>query len=200
MAKASVFIILLCSTFFYHLSNAQSPYLSVKFSMDSLQPSSVNYKIEMKICELKSSTGTKDWFSYEVSKIKFDTVTAANISCGNYLENGGGLEVVSGRSELKPYNEFTFGNQVFAWEQFLVFRIENASSQRYFPPMYVVFPVRYKSFVTHISVSDVVFQSGKIVFVQSETAKKGEGNLMINVSLKKVKGIGVKDFKLKEIL
>ena len=166
--------------------------------MDSA--SSFDYKIQMKICKLKDPSATKDWFSYEVSKIKFDTVAAANFICENYLQNGGGMEVISGDPGLKKFNEYTFGNQVFAWENVLVFKIENVSSRARLQPMYVVLPIRHKSFVTHVSIKDVPFQKGNVVYVESETMKKGDSGIKIEASLKAEKGISIKDFALKAIL
>ncbi|MBK8312185.1 MAG: hypothetical protein IPL04_16040 [Chitinophagaceae bacterium] len=76
---------------------AQSPYLSVRFNMDSLDiTSSSKFKIEMKICEPINKTVIGDWFTNDTSDIVFSKLTAADINCGKYMVEGEGIEVLSG--------------------------------------------------------------------------------------------------------
>ena len=178
---------------------AQSPYLSVKLTMDTAGKSDARYVIAMKLCSLKKPSPRKDWFSFEKSKVNFESLTPAGVECGNYIENGGGYEYLSGEPELKPYNQYEFGNQHFAFEDIIVFQILDSSATRASLPMYVVFPVKYKSFVTTISLTNVPFQPGKVIYLKEASINRSS-SLQLKASLKKMKGVLVKDFRLKEML
>jgi hypothetical protein len=198
MKKWLVFFNLLLLLFTCTYAAAQSPYLSVRLAMDTAGKTDARYAIAMKICSLKKPTLHKDWFSFEKSKVNFETLGASGVQCGNYIENGGGLEYLAGDPGLNPFNEYEFGNQNFAFESILVFRIADSSAKESLP-MYVVFPVKYKSFVTSIFLTGVPFQPGKVVYLKDATIDRSS-NLRLKASLKKVKGVAVKDFRWKEIL
>jgi hypothetical protein len=194
----SLFLSLLLVLFTCTYAAAQSPYLSVKLTMDTAGKADARYMIAMKICSLKKPTPRNDWFSFEKSKVNFETLGASGVQCGDYIVNGGGLEYLAGDPGLSPYNKYEFGNQHFAFEDILVFRVADSSAKESLP-MYVVFPVKYKSFVTSISLSGVPFQPGKVVYVKDAQLNRSS-NLRLNASLKKLKGVAVKDFRWKEIL
>jgi hypothetical protein len=193
-----LFLSLLLMLFTCTYATAQSPYLSVKFKMDTAGKTDARYAIAMKFCSLKEPTPRNDWFSFEKSKVNFETLNASGVQCGDYIVNGGGLEYLAGDPGLSPFNDYEFGNQKFAYESILVFKVVDSSSKESLP-MYVVFPVKYKSFVTSISLSGVPFQPGKVVYLK-DAAVKRSSNLRLSASLKKMKGSAVKDFRWKEIL
>jgi hypothetical protein len=182
--------------------SAQSPYLSILVKMDSIKAASTRYKIEMKICAPKKMTERGGWFTHDTSKINFASLKAESIECGEYFENG--MPTLLSGEEEKKINQFEFANQVFAWENIFVFRISNASSRGWQPEMYVVMPMKYKSFVTHIKLNDIEFQSGKVIFVTNYNGFYNDsGNMKyldIDQSLKNFKSVDVKNFSLKTIL
>jgi len=178
--------------------SAQSPYLSILIKMDSVKTKDSRYKIEMKICEVKKSE-RGDWFTHDTSKIDFLSLKPAELDCGDYFEDGLPT-LISGQEEEKPVNQFEFGNQHFAWEHVYVYSISNMSSRGWMPEMYIVFPVRYKSFRTKINISDIEFQPGKVIFLTDLEGRYDDNYLVLSQSLKNKKGIEVKDFPLKEVL
>ncbi len=139
---------------------AQSPYLSILVKMDSVKAESTQYKIEMKICEPKKMTERGDWFTHDTSTIDFVSLKTNEIDCGKYFDKGIGEPLTYNKVEI-PFNKFEFSNQLFAWEKIFVFRISNWSSRGWQPEMYIVMPMKYKSFVTYIKLTDVEFQSGQ---------------------------------------
>ena len=191
----SILSFIFCSAVF-----AQSPSLSVQFTMDKLDAltTSSNFKIEMKICIPIKNTEKKDWFSPETSAINFLTLTAADIDCGKYMIEGEGKEVLSGEVESPKPNSYYYSNQYFAWESILIFKITNTKSRALEPPMYVIMPIKYKSFVSSISIADVVYHSGNIVFIDNATATYPKKRLTINHSLKNETGIAVENSSYKD--
>lgn len=177
----------------YSVAAAQSPYLSVRFNMDSLNADTrfSKFNIEMKICEPMNRTEKGDWFSSDTSDIAFSKLTAAEISCGKYMVEGEGIEVLSGEKIAPHYNSYKFSNQRFAWEHILIFRISNRSSAGLQPPMYVIVPIKYKSFVTSVSIADVTYKSGNVIFIDNATATFPNKRLTINHSLKSETGIRI---------
>ena len=193
-------ILFLSSLFFLQLQiTAQSPYLSVQLKMDSAETKFHRYKIEMKFCEPLKMTERGNWFSKDTSAIDFMSLKPAEISCDKYFESRM-PEMITGEKKEKKINQFGFGNQVFAWEKILVFKIADWSSRGWHPEMYIVLPVKYKSFRTSIHITDVVFQSGKVIFLDEPDAKQDGPVLTISSSLKEVKETDVKDFLQKEML
>ncbi|MEI9807912.1 MAG: hypothetical protein WDO16_08615 [Bacteroidota bacterium] len=189
----SIFI-LSCLTIY-----SQSPSLGIHVRMDSAKTGSVRYKIEMKMCEPKTKTEKGSWFSHDTSAIDFISLKADDITCGDYFSKGM-PELISGTEEKMPANSFTFSNQVFAWEKIFVFKISNQSSRAWWPEMYIVMPVKYKSFLTYIDLSGIEFQSGKVIFLNEYTALQNESALYVRQSLKNAATSDVKDFPLKELL
>jgi hypothetical protein len=179
-------------------SSGQSPYLSIIVKMDSVKAIGTRYKIEMKICTIKSSE-RGDWFTHDTSKIDFTSLKLADLDCGEYFDDGLPT-LISGQEEEKPINQFEFGNQHFAWEQIFVYRISNMSSRGWMPEMYIVIPVKYKSFFTKINITDIEFQSGKVICLTDLEGSYGEKYLALSQSLKNKTGIEVKNFMLKEAL
>ncbi len=179
---------------------AQSPYLSVMLKMDSAASEHREYMIEMKFCEPLKLSAKGNWFSQDTSAIDFSSLKSADISCAGYFDNGL-PEMITGEQRIQKINQFEFGNQVFAWEKILVFKISDASSRNWNPEMYIVMPVKYKSFRTSVQLLNVVFQSGKVIFInEPDVSPEGESRIIISSILKGVKGTAKKDFSLKEIL
>lgn len=193
-----IYLLLFFSHFLADLS-AQSPYLSILLKMDSVKAENTRYKIEMKICEPKKMTERGDWFTHDTSTINFVSLKADDINCGKYFDKGIG-EPLSYNKEEIPFNKFEFSNQIFAWEKIFVFRISNWSSRGWHPEMYVVVPMKYKSFVTYINLSELEFQSGKVIFLTDLNNKQKGMYLTITHSLKDHNSVDVKDFLLKKIL
>ncbi|MES2431976.1 MAG: hypothetical protein V4556_13665 [Bacteroidota bacterium] len=195
MKKIS-FILFLCLQIL--ITKAQSPYLSVHLSMDSAESKYTNYKIVMKFCDLKKESVIDNWFTHDSSTITFNKLLPADLNCKDYIEPDGSKEDPS-RSK-STFNKYDFGNQVFAFEKVLVFKISNYSSRGLMPDMYVVLPVKYKSFVTSIELTNVSFQSGKVIYIEKALPIQDSAKLIISLSLKDVVGTEENDFFLKEIL
>jgi hypothetical protein len=167
--------------------------------MDSIKSEYIRYKIEMKICKPKKMTERGGWFSHDSSSIDFAALKPKDIECGEYFDKGTS-ELISGPDEKPAFNQFEFSGQVFAWEEIFVFRISNQSSRGWNPDMFIVMPMKYKSFVTTIDLTDINFQSDKIIFLSGTNAVYDESKLMIRQSLRNLKGVEVDTFALKEIL
>ncbi len=180
-------------------ATAQSPYLSIVLKMDSVRAALIRYKIEMKICKPKKMTARSDRFSHDTSKIDFASLKATDINCGEYFDKGIGESLTYDKDEIS-FNKFQFSAQVFAWEEIHVFRITNYSSRAWWPPMYIVMPMKYKSFITLITLNDIEFQSGKVIFLTDPNASYEETKLNIRQSMKDVPGVEVKNFPLKSLL
>jgi hypothetical protein len=183
-------------------SSGQSPYLSILVKMDSVKTEGTRYKIEMNICEPKKMTERGNWFTHDTSIIDFASLKSNDIECGGWFDKG--MPTLLSGEEKEKINEFEFGGQVFAWEKIFVFRIACASCRGWQPEMYIVMPIKYKSFVTHIKLNDFDFQSGKVIFLNDLEGSYGEDDgskhLSFNQSLKDEKGIDVKSFRLKDLL
>jgi hypothetical protein len=112
--------------------------------------------------------------------------------------------LISGEEEEKPINQFEFGNQYYAWEHIFIFRISNISSRDWNPDMFIVMPMKYKSFWTRINLTDIEFLSGKVIFLTNYNASyitsPDEKYLNIDHSLKNEKGTEVKNFPLEDLL
>jgi hypothetical protein len=65
-------------------------------------------------------------------------------------------------------------------------------------------PMKYKSFATHITLNDIEFQSGKVIFITNYDASYNTSQdakyLNIDQSLKNYKTVEVKNFPLRSIL
>ena len=181
---------------------AQSPDLSLILKMDSIKAESTRYKIEMNICNPKKMTDRGSWFSHDTTTIDFVLLKANDIECGGYFDKGTPT-LISGEEE-KKFNEFEFSGQVFAWEKIFIFKISNWSSRSWHPEMYIVMPMKYKSFVTRIKLNGLEFQSGKVMFLSdynaSYTASQDVKYLNIDQSLKGYKTVDLKNFFWKELV
>ena len=180
-------------------TTAQSPGLTINAIMDSTKFDHASYKIEMKICEPKKKTERGSWFSHDTSTIDFASLKAGDIDCGEYFDKGMPT-LISGKEEKPPFNKFQFSNQVFAWEQIYIFKISNRSSRGWWPEMYIVIPMKYKSFRTHIDITDIEFLSGKVVFLTELNASYDESKLNIRQSLKNVSAVEVRGFPWEDLL
>lgn len=196
--KKRAFFVYLLFILFTSAALAQSPYLSVRLVMDTAGKSSARYIIHMKRCSLKKPTLRNDWFSFEKSKVNFESLPPSGIQCDSYMENGGGLEYLSGDPGLSPFNEYEYSNQVFAYESILIFRIVDSSAKEA-SSMYVVFPIKYKSFVTSVFIAGVPFQPGSVIYVEEATIGSSS-RLRLSASLKGIKSTALKDFRWKELL
>jgi hypothetical protein len=191
-------IISSCLLLFTINAFAQSPYLSILVKMDSVKAESTRYKIEMKICEPKKMTERGDWFTHDTSTINFASLKENEIECGKYFDNG--MPTLISGEEEKKINQFEFGNQVFAWEKIFVFAISDQSSRGWNPPMFILMPMKYKSFVTKISLTNIQFQSGKVIFLNDYMGSIKGMNITIEESLQNKNGKEVKSFPLRSIL
>src|SRR5258705_13009919 len=150
---------LIPTTILIHLTaTGQSPHLSMLLKMDSVKAEGKRYKFEMNICKPKKMTERGSWFSHDTSTIDFTSLKSNDIECGGYF-NKGMPTLISGPEEKPPFNQFQFSGQVFVWEEIYVFRISDQGSRDWNPEMYIVMPMKYKSFWTHIDITDIEFQS-----------------------------------------
>jgi hypothetical protein len=191
---------LACTFIYWNNCPAQSPSLSLLLKMDSLEGKFSKYKIEMKFCEPTKMTKRRDRFSHDTSKIDFSSLKSKDISCGEYFSSNEGLIQLSGGKDEVKGNSYEFSGQLFAWEKILVFKISPWSSRGWWPEMYVVVPIKHKSFITHVEFTNLVFQSGKVIFLSELNAFYDESKLSIDQSLKNEKAISVEQFNLKGIL
>ncbi|MGH2553894.1 MAG: hypothetical protein ACRDEB_09260 [Chitinophagaceae bacterium] len=195
--------LLITTIFIQFAAIGQSPHLSLLLKMDSAKSEGVRYKIEMKICEPQKMTERSDWFTHDTSTIDFISLKSPDIRCGAYFDKGMGEPLTYNKEEI-PFNKFEFSNQLFVWEKIFVFKISNWSSRGWQPEMYIVIPMKYKSFVTYIKLTDIEFQSGKVMFLSdynaSYSASQDKKHLNIDQSLKDYKTVDVKKFPLRELL
>ncbi len=196
MLKLASLFLMLLSTGLY----AQSPYLSIEVKMDRYMTEQTNYRISMKVCEPLKMTNRGDWFAKDTSRIDYLNLKSSDFSCGNY-------NFIEGPSNSVTYpgtqfNLYQFANQVFAWEKVLIFRIGNYSSPVNVPEMFIVLPMKYKSFVTKVELSDVPFESGKVVYLSDPSASysKDGSRLTIEQSLRNPSLLPVDSFVLKEMM
>jgi hypothetical protein len=183
-------------------ATAQSPGLTINVLMDSVKAEGIRYKIEMKICKPKKMTERGSWFSHDTSKIDFASLKENEIDCGEYFDKGMPT-LISGKEE-ELFNRFIFSGQVFAWEEIYVFKISNTSSRGWHPEMYIVMSMKYKSFITHITLTNIEFQSGKVIFLTNYNVFYNDSENMkyldIDQSLKNYEAVDVKTFPLKGLL
>ena len=184
--------LLLVFTFFYcHPTFAQSPYLTVNLAMDSVKAGPTRFKIDIRICQPVNGSVIKDHFSNERSTINFKALKEKDISCGEYISND---------SKKNEFYNFHFGNQVFAWEKILICRIVNWSSATWEEPMYMVLPVKMRSFVTYISLEDIEYESGKLIWLDDAGVIDKSNSQQISIVLNGRKGIDTESWTLKKIL
>lgn len=172
-------------------ATSQSPSLSINVLMDTTSTAFTNYEIEMKMCSPTKISKKGDWFSHDTSTINFASLRSEEVGCSDYLKNGEGIEVLSGNETFEKFNYYEYSNQVFAWEMILVFRVSNRSSAAYWPYMYIILPIRYKSFVTHIKLSGITFQPGKAILLEKPDAEYKKSGLQIQKDLKLLNGVEI---------
>lgn len=185
MIKITMLLCLLGAT----NTKGQSPSLRIRVSMDSVTTKQGQFKISMKICEQVKGSAKDSWFTKDTSAIDFIKLRPEDVKCGSFMENGDGMEILSGGKTFTVYNSYEYSQQRFAWESILVFRITNESSAAWWPPMYIILPVKYKSFVTHISLTGIIFQSDKIFFLDHPDAAYHAATLFINQDCRLSKGV-----------
>ena len=166
--------------------------------MDSVKAGGKKYKFEMKFCEPKKRTEKGDWFTHDSSSVDFTSLKATGIDCGEYFDNGTPASIAG--EEEKGFNRFKFSNQVFAWEKILVLKISDQSSRGWSPDMYIVMPIKYKSFVTHIALSNLSFQPGKVIILTNYKFSRKGMSLAIEEHLGDHTGVDIKDFFLRSVL
>ena len=188
--KQILFSLLLIASGFAGFS--QSPYLSVKATI--VQPlNSMNYKIEMKICNPKNKSSYKDYFGHDTSSIDWARLQADDFACGEFFETQN-----ENKKPEEQYNRFSFGNQIYAYESILVLRIFNVSYRNYHPPMFIVLPVKYQSFVTFIELTDIPVRERKIIYLNNLPDTRDErGYLSIKQSLLNYPAMDKEKFPLK---
>jgi hypothetical protein len=174
---------------------SQSPYLSVYVKIDSAEAAYAHFKIEMKICEPKNMTERGNIFGTDTSAIDFTSLKPGDITCREYIETE-----ITAEGEPSGFNQFKFGNQVFAWEKILVLKISHKSSRGLPEDMYIVLPIRHKAFVTHIDLTGVIFESGQLLYVDDPKITYQKSSLTVTRSLKGYKTSYVRDSPLKTLL
>lgn len=175
--------------FFYsHSAYAQSPGLIIHFNVDSIKADVLDFKIEMKFCEPHKRTTSKSPFTKDSSTIDFKKLAEKDISCEAYI----------GNYNSNTYHYY-FSNQVFAWEKIIIWKLSAASgnSKEY---MYVILPVKIKSFVTFIEINDVVFEPGKFIWIDEQGKSERNSGLDLLFSLKKSQATDINKCSLKSIL
>lgn len=184
--------LLLVFAFFYCQSTfAQSPGLIVNLTMDSIKNGAVHFEIEMKICEPVNRSAINGYFTNDRSTIDFKKLTEKDITCGRYMEN---------YQQDYPFYNFRYSNQVFAWEKIIVWKIMNISSRAWHGPMYIILPVKIKSFVTYIEIKDIEFNGDTFIWLDEEGKIETNKSQHLSVSLKNRKGIDTNKCSLKMIL
>lgn len=66
--------------------------------------------------------------------------------------------------------------------------------------MYIILPVKIKSFVTYIQINDVEFEGGKFIWLDEEGKIEPDKRQHLSTSLKNRKGIDTDSCTLKKIL
>lgn len=182
-------LLFIFTIFISSIAFAQSPSLSTRLKMDV--SGSVKYKIEMKICEPINPSASNGYFNNDTSTINFKVLTASQINCGEYISNYDGEKI---------FNKYHYSNQFFSWEKIIIWKIMNWSSRGWHEPMYIILPIKMKSFVTHIEINDIVFQSDKVVWLD-EVGKIGKDKQQVfNLSLKNIVGTAVENCTLNALL
>jgi hypothetical protein len=120
--------------------------------------------------------------------IDFKKLTEKDIRCESYI----------GNYDTSAYHYY-FSNQVFAWEKIIVWKI-SASYDDQKGPMYVILPVKIKSFVTFITVKDVAFESGKFIWIDEKGEIGQNSKMNFFFSLKNSMAIDTNKCSLKKIL
>ena len=174
--------------FYCHTAFAQSPGLAIHFKVDSIKTGGLGFKIEMKFCEPLKRTPSKSYFTNDSSTIDFKKLTEKDISCKSYI----------GNYNNSSYHYY-FSNQVFTWEKIIIWKI-SAASRDWKEPMYVVLPVKIKSFVTFIEIDNVEFEPGKLIWLDEEGKIEADKHQHISISLKNRKGFDTNICSLKKIL
>ncbi len=188
--------ILIVAFLWSFVTAAQSPYLSILVKMDSASNGSAQYQIEMKFCEPRLATAKGTWLTSDTSAINFSLLKIDDINCGEYFENGM-PQLISGKEEAPPPNQFRFGNQVFAWEKIFIIRIKDKSTNA---AMYIVMPMQYKAFATYVSLRDIVFSPGKLVFPSGYSFSRIGTSLAVNLSLRNYPAMEIANLSFKEAL
>ncbi len=188
------FLTLLCCipVFIKPAINKQSPYLSVKVEMDSARLSYHNYKIEMKICEPVTKSKRGGWFEPDTSHINFDSLKTGEVNCDAFHENGYGYESLNGPA-AKRFNAYEYVNQLFAWEKILVFKVSDYSSRGWHQEMYIVLPLKYKAFITTVSITDLVYREGSVVYLDGSSATRDGSKVKYSFSLRSQSSVSLKE-------
>ena len=163
----------LCIFLIWNSALSQSPYLSVKAKM--FEGGSVKYHIGLKICSVKNSGEYSHVFSGDTSKINFEKLDDSDFLCTNFFDT----------DNRQPINNFSFSNQLYAYEKILVLRFRDMSSKDWHREMFIVLPIRYESFVTYIELNDIIFKEGQVIYLNSLPDKRNKDkHLVIKESLK----------------
>jgi len=182
-------LFILSLLYFQCSSFAQSPSLSVRLQM--IFSDSANYKIEMKICKPVKGSLVNDYFNNETSTINFKSLNIDEISCGDYILS---------YDNTKHENIYYYSNQVFAWEKVLIWRITNDDAASKRKSMYIILPVKMKSFVTNIQLSDIKFQAGKFIWINETGVIDENKHQLLKLSLKNNEAVAIGESNFKNII
>ncbi|HRX92868.1 MAG TPA: hypothetical protein P5158_02075 [Chitinophagaceae bacterium] len=175
--RKTLILFFVCCNWF--MVKGQSPYLAVRVEMDSTEQHT-DYSIEMRVCTPVNAIKTSDWFTPDTSTINFSEIGKDALQYDAFKSTD---DFYRNKSGGKLYNRFRYGNQVFAWEKILVFRITNHSSRGLQPPMFIVLPMIYKSFISTVTLTNIIYQSGHIVFLDKPAAYYKDDRLYIKQSI-----------------
>lgn len=184
-------LLFVLAIFYCHGVIAQSPGLIVNLTMDSIKTGAVHFKMEMKICEPVSKSKTNGYFTNDSSTIDFKKLREKDVTCGRYIDN---------YETVYPFYNFRYGNQLFAWEKIIIWKISNISSRALHMPMYIILPVKIKSFITYIEIKDIEFEGGTFIWLDEEGVINKDKRQHLSVSLKKRKGLDTDECSLKKLL
>ena len=82
----------------------------------------------------------------------------------------------------------------------MVWKIVNISSRARHEPMYLILPVKIKSFVTYIEIKDIKFEGGKFIWLNEVGTIDNDKTQNLLASLKSRRGIDTDKCSLKKIL
>ena len=181
-------LLIVCAIIISSNAFAQSPSLSTTLKMNV--SGSFKYKIAMKICEPVKASAGNGYFNHDTSAINFKNLKSAEIKCEAYISSYDGEN---------DFNKYYYSNQVFAWEKIIIWKISDWSSRGWHQPMYIIMPIKMKSFVTQIELNDISFESDKVIWLD-ETGKLHNNRQIFNISLKNINGTTFEDCTLKNLL
>jgi hypothetical protein len=149
--KVISLIVILVITVFLNCYSlySQSPYFTLSFSVEdefSLN-NNADYKIEVTTCQFEYDPVIPSgdyWFGKDTSLLNWDNIPDTMIQ-----------KLICNTAETKGSN-YEYSNQAMVWENICAIKIIRNLSDT----MFIVFPVKIKSFVTFIKLGVIPFKRG----------------------------------------